>query len=355
MSMGSRIDNRGIVLPMVLIVGLVLSASIFTFLRRSMVDSMLAQNREHLAAAEGLARGGVSIATAVVFHHRFSGLMGQLNNRHPGTSLSDLWAQVGVHSLQTAWGGRLEVTIEDAGSRLNLNALVPAGKTVEESQPSEEAEEFLVQFFEKVIDESVGSLAGETYEPREMARNLLDYLDADDVGISGKPENAYYADQIPPYSPPNGPLLSVDEIALIEGFDARIAKRIKPYATVFPLLGEAGINVNTAPAHVLAIIQHGSSGDMRLADEDIVRSILDRRDQDRIVCTQTESDPERCITLSEVGLGTGSIFPPAELPQEAMVFRVTSVATVQSVVRQVDAVIDISDRENPQLLSWRVR
>jgi type II secretory pathway component PulK len=352
--MRKGINQKGIVLPMVLIVGLILSVSIFSFLRQSLVDSFMARNLEHVAAAETLAKGGVSVATAVVFHHRFSKLMGLMQNKDPGATLADLWAQIENSPLETNWGGRLEITIEDSGSRLNLNALIPVGKTEEESQPSDEAEEFLVSFFEKVIDESQGQLAGGLYDPREMARNLLDYMDPDDVGISGKNENDYYADQYPAHKPANGPLLSVEEIALIEGFDARIAGRIKPYVTVYPLLGETGINANTAPAYVLALLQHGSSGDMRLADEEIVRSILKNRQEDRIVCDQTESDSERCVSLSEVGLGTGSIFPPVELPQEAHVFHIISEATVENVVRRVEAVIDISDRESPQLLSWRL-
>ena len=339
---------------MVLIVGLLLSASIFSFLRQSMIDSMLARNREHAAAAEDLARGGISIATAVIFQDRFSKVIGLLRNKHPGASLSDLWARVGESPVQTNWGGSLRITIEDAGSRLNLNALIPTGKTEEESRPSEEAENFLVQFLEKVIEESRGAIDVASYDPRELARNLLDYMDPDDVGISGKRENDYYAEQVPSYRPSNGPLLSVEEIGLVEGFDARIAARIKPYVTVYPLLGETGINANTAPPHVLAILQHGSGGDMRLADADIVRSIMRIRHQGRIVCNATESDTERCVSLSEVGLGTGSIFPPVELPQKATVFRVTSEATVEEVVRRIEAVIDISDRERPQLLSWRL-
>ncbi|MCS5634900.1 MAG: general secretion pathway protein GspK [Myxococcota bacterium] len=347
-------SKRGIVLPMVLIVGLLLSASIFSFLRRSMIDSMLARNREHAAAAEDLARGGISIATAVVFQDRFAKVMGLMRNQHPGASLNDLWARVGESPLLTSWGGSLRITIEDAGSKLNLNALVPVGKTEEESQPSEEAENFLVEFLEKVIGESKGEIDVAGYNPRELARNLLDYMDSDDVGISGKRENDYYAEQVPSYRPSNGPLLSVEEIALVEGFDARIASRIAPYVTVYPLLGEAGINANTAPPHVLAILQHGSGGDMRLADVDIVRSILKIRQEGRIVCNETQSDSERCVSLSEVGLGTGSIFPPVELPQKATVFRVMAEATVEEVVRRIEAVIDISDREHPQLLSWRL-
>jgi type II secretory pathway component PulK len=339
---------------MVLVVGLLLSASIFSFLRRSTVDSFLVRNRERVAAAEGLARGGISIATAVVFNHRYSKDIGLFKKKDPGATFSDTWARVARSKLQTRWGGELRITIEDTGSRFNLNSLVPVGRTEEESQPSEEAEEFLVQFFEKVIDESQTQLGTRAYEPREMARNLLDYLDPDDVGISGKNELEYYSAQNPAYKVANGPLLSVDEIALIEGFDARITQRIKPYVTVYPLLGGTGINVNTAPPHVLALIQHGSSGDMRLADENIVRSILKNRQQDRIVCSQTESDSERCVSLSEVGLGTGSIYPPVEWPQRANFFRVVSEGRVEDVVRRVEAVIDISDRENPQLLSWRL-
>lgn len=347
-------NRRGIVLPMVLIVGLVLSASIFSFLRQSMMDSMLARNRELVTSAEDLARGGVAVAKAVIFHHRLSKLLGLLDNKNPGTTLDDLWAQTHQTPLTTPWGGRLVVTIQDAGSKLNLNALVPTGKTEEESQPTEEAEEFLVQFLEKVLDESKGDLSRERYNPREMAQNLLDYMDPDDVGISGKREDDYYSSQNPPYAPANGPMLSVEELALVEGFDAFIVARIKPYVTVHPLLGEEGININTAPPHVLALVQHGSSGDMRLADEDVVRSILKGRDQNKIVCNQTETDSERCISLAEVGLGEGALFPLVNLPQEATVFRVISEAQVDNVVRRVEAVIDISDREMPQLLSWKL-
>ena len=346
--------QRGIVLPMVLIVGLVLSAAIFSFLRRSMIDSMLVRNREHVASAEDLARGGVAIATAVVFHHRFSKLIGLLNQKDPGATLTDLWAQTGNAPLTTPWGGRLVITIEDAGSKLNLNALVPTGRSAEESQPSEEAQEFLVELFEKVIDESRGELSSERYNAREMAENLLDFMDPDDVGITGKRENDYYSRQTPPYEPANGPLLSVEELGLVEGFDARITRRLKPYVTVHPLLGDQGINANTAPPHVLAVLQHGSSGDMRLADEDIVRAILKAREEDRILCTKSESDPDRCISLTDVGLGEGAIFPPIDLPQEAMVFRVISEAQVENVFRRVEAVIDISNREDPQLLSWKL-
>jgi len=356
--------HQGIILPLVLIMGLMLSAGIFTFVRRSVVDGLLVTNRDDGAAAMALARGGIQIATAVLFQQRYEAQMLTLDGKNAGSTLDDFWARIASSSLTTSWGGSLKIEIEDAGARLNLNALVPQGllsenededeEVSQESQASEEAEEFLREFLEKVISEVEPADAEEvTYDSRELARNLIDYLDADDVAISGRHENEYYESQDPPYTPANGPMLSVEEIAMVEGFDARLAEAIKPYVTVYPLLGEEGININTAPSHVLAVIYFGSSGDMRLATEDVVLDIMKLRESGLFVCTQTESDPEKCVSLSDVGLGEGAIFPPVNLPQTSVVFKVTSQAEVNQIVKKIEAVIDLTDRESPQLLSWR--
>ena len=51
----------------------------------------------------------------------------------------------------------------------------------------------------------------------------------------------------------------------------------------------------------------------------------------------------------------GSIFPPAKLPMESTVFIVTSRASVDDVTRTVEAVVDVSNKTEPRLLSWRTR
>jgi general secretion pathway protein K len=253
----------------------------------------------------------------------------------------------------TVGGGRLTLRIEDAGARLNLNALVPTGVPEAEARPSEEAEEFLVAFIDKILDELVLKTEQRLYDSREMARNLLDYMDADDVAIGGRDENEYYLRQDPPYTAANRPLLSVEEIALVEGFDVQIAEAMRPYVTVHPLLGDQGINVNTAPPHVLALLYQGPSGDRQLSDEDTVRDILQIRDQDKIVCTATQTVPDLCVGLAEAGLGNGSIYPETTLPMDSSVFLIHSEAQVDDVVRTVEAVIDVTEREEPRLLSWR--
>jgi general secretion pathway protein K len=355
MTLSHRVE-RGVVLPLVLIIALLLSAAILTFVQRSIVDGMIVRNRDKAAAAEALARGGAQIAFAIAVHDRYAKLMAQLGGSgQAGATLEDVWARAALSPLETEWGGRLVLRIEDAGARLNLNALVPIAREGQEGQPSEEAEEFLVDFLDKILDEFEAQTEEDRlYDSREMARNLLDYIDSDDVAISGRNEDEYYRDQDPPYVAPNRPLLSVDEVALVEGFDAQIVDAMRPYVTVYPLLGQEGINLNTAPPHVLGLIYSGSSGDKRLADEDIVRQIMRKRSESYIICSSSDA-ADGCVTLSEVGLGEGSIFPESELPMKSRVFIATAEASIDDVTRTVEAVIDVSVKTEPRLLSWRTR
>jgi len=346
--------RQGIVLPLVLVIGVLLTAAIATFVRRSVVDKLAVMNRDGGAAAEALAEGGVQIAIAVLFEERLQEQLAEQNAEPVGSSLEDLWARLAYSPLTTEWGGRLEIRIEDSGARLNLNALVPIEPGEEQTQPSEEAQEFLTRFLERLIDRDDWPPDRPEPDPRELARNLLDYMDPDDVAIDGRSEDDYYLAQDPPYTAANRPLLSVNEVAMVEGFDAEWADRIRPYVTVHPLVGEQGINLNTAPPHVLGLLYHGDSGDKRLADAELVGDILEQRREGRILCTQSERDPERCVGVTEViPLGEGSFFPPVELPTDATVFRVVSEATVGDVVHAVEAVVDLTDGRNPRLLSWR--
>ena len=345
-------EERGIVLPLVLIIGLLLSASVVTFVHRSVVDKLVVVNRDRGEAAAALARGGVQIAIAVLFEDRLQKIIQQQSGEPSGSSLEDLWARLANQPLKTDWGGQLVVRIEDSGARLNLNALVPVSLDETPTQPSEEAEEFLIAFFERILDP--GAFPSDaTRDPRELARNLLDYIDADDVALGGRSEDDYYLNQAAPYTAANRPLLSVDEVAMIEGFDTEMAERLRPYFTVYPLLGETGVNANTAQPHVLGLIYYGSSGNMRLADESLVGDLLRERDAGKLICTETERAPDLCVSMSEVGIGEGAIFPPVVWPAAATIFTIVSEARVRDVAYTIEAVIDLSNGREPRLLSWR--
>jgi general secretion pathway protein K len=318
-----------------------LVSGIATFLRRATLDGMIAKNRELAARSEALARGGVQLATALLLQDRLDeeGIGFRSDTR------ADLWARVGEVEIPVADGGRLRLRIEDSGSRLNLNALL--GQEGSQGDP-ELAESFLTSFLDKVIEEMQVPAEQKQYDSGELARNLIDYVDDDDVELRGDPEDDYYQLQDPPYRPANRPLLGVDELGLVKGFDRALVDAIRPYVTVYPFTG-GGINPNTAPSHVLAALYHGVSGDYALASEEEVRRILDIR-EGTVLCDESAQNPA-CTPFPETGLQ--GVYPQPTYTTD--VFQVRAQASYGEVRRTIEAVIDRSDPSLPLVLSWRVR
>jgi general secretion pathway protein K len=332
-----------------------LVSGVATFLRRATLDGMIARNRDLSARSEALARGGVQLATALLLQDRLDEAEGiALESR------SDLWAKLAEVEIEVADGGRLRLRIEDAGSRLNLNALFDS-----EGKEHEDAEPFLTAFLDKVIGEVQAGDTAQTYDSAELARSLLDYIDENDFEEKGGgQEDDYYQLQSPPYRAANRPLLSIDELGLVEGFDSALVDAIRPYATVHPYhphggdpdsLYGIGINPNTAPSHVLAILFHGMAPDRRLANDEDVRWILRMRDEDKVFCPQSEGYGELdCEFLSdETGAGLAGIYPQPKYT--ANVFQVSAEASYGDVRRTIEAVIDRGQATSPLILSWRVR
>jgi general secretion pathway protein K len=343
--------QRGIILITVLFFIALLVSGIATFLRRATLDGMIARNRDLAARSEALARGGVQLATALLLQDRLDEEPAPVPQdqaaaeRFSGETRNDLWARVGELEIPVADGGQLRLRIEDAGSRLNLNALFDADGAVRDA----DAEIFLNSFFDKVIGEMQVTDEEKNYDPAELAQNLIDYIDTDDVEQRGDLEDDYYQLQTPPYRAANRPLLSVDELGLVKGFDRALVDAIRPYVTVYPYIGGGGINPNTAPSHVLATLYHGNVGDKRLADEDTVRRILDLRDEGTILCVKKRGG---CMTLYEAIALEGD-YPT--ITDAANVFQVSAEARYGDVRRTIEAVIDRSDPTDPLVLSWRVR
>lgn len=333
---------------------LLLAASVVTFVRKSTMDRLVVLNRDKAAQAEALARGGIRLAQAIIVADAVPkgivALGGDAGDEYVvvGFTGDDLWARAKTATLETQDGGTLHLTIFDRGSHLNLNALVPYG---DDATVPQETEEFLVALLERIIDEIQVGEAEVRYDPRRMAESLLDYIDADDSRQRGGSENDYYLSQDPPYEAPNRPLLSVDELRMIEGFDRAFVEALRPYVTVFPLAGGGGIDLNTAPPHVLSLLFH----DGQWADEDTIRRILDTRAAGRLLCTETAKS-DRCDPVSEVV--PGARIPDASLPIEpstANTFTVLADAQVGEIRRRVEAVIETGKLPETRLLSWRLR
>jgi len=376
-----RRREAGVVLLLVLFYVLLLAATIATLQRRVAVDAGIAVNRDRAAAAEALARGGVRLAQTLLLEDL------RLDAGQPGPdSLWDVWARAGLEPIFVDEEGdqSLRLEIEDAAARLNLNALAGAGGIGlgeaapqngggdEGQAPAEDDTRerrqrprselgggasgvetrrlFLSGFLARVIEAMPGRPEQKAYVPEELAANLLDWIDEDDVRQAGGLENEAYERREPPYRAPNRPLLSLDELRLVEGFDGALVEALRPYVTVYPLAGSGGLNLNTAPSWVLAQLTRGSDvSGMRPVEEEDVRRVLDARDEG-IVCSATGEGSE-CTPALELFDGE-SISPP--MLDRSSVFVVRATARVVDVERRIEAVIDRSDPQAPLRLSWRV-
>lgn len=363
-----RRRSQGIVLAIVLVLIFVLVTAVYAFQRRAIIDTSIAKNRLQSDEAYALARGGLRIGEAVAYIARLkqeaeaAGASPQgLNDDASGPGAAPLlaadalWAGIGAFPLELEGGRTLRISIEDEGARLNLNALVDPNVDVGEVG-DEEAEEYLRRVLEYIIDGIDRRADGKNYNPGEIALNLLDYMDADDIARSGRDEDSYYRAQDPPYRARNGPFLSFEEIGLVEGVDPALLKEMRDYLTVHPIGSTRGINLNRAKPWVLSIVYSGTSNDRDLVRENTVRDIMELRGNSKILCTESSADPTRCVSLNELGngaLGEGSIYPETLLPAKPSVFRVVAEAQVGNLTRRLEAIYDTRPMAGPQLLSWR--
>lgn len=137
-------------------------------------------------------------------------------------------------------GGALMGRVEDLEGRFNLNNLITSkGK----------ADPVAVAALKRL-------LAVLQINPT-LVNAILDWEDPDDIARAGGAETDYYATLDPPYAAANAPFVSTTSLLLIKGITPDIYARLAPYVTALPV--PTPVNVNTAPAPVLAAIVPGSS------------------------------------------------------------------------------------------------
>jgi len=355
MSLAPRDRARGgVVLLVVLFFALLLTSGVATFVRRSTVDSLIARNRDASAEADALVFGGMQLAKALLIEDRLQKLAGA---KPQSDNLLDIWARTSALPLVSPNGTTLRLHIEDAGARLNLNALFE-GNAIGVWKAREMTPAFLEDVLAKVIDDLPAAAGARGYDAAELAANLIDFIDGDDLTQNGSAEDEAYQRLNPPYRALNRPLLSLDELRLVAGFDAPLVDALRPYVTVYPYAakgcGDAkigcGVNLNTAPPHVLALLWFDDGVEQRLADEDTVRQILRVRADGGLLCGEGAS-LEGCTPIREIV--PNAIFPPPTFA--AQVFEISAEASVGDVRRTGVAVIDRSAPGLLVLLSWHVR
>lgn len=153
--------------------------------------------------------------------------------------LGEIWAQE-IDPLPVD-GGFVQGALEDMQGRFNINNLVDTGG---------ERDDVAFEWFQRL-------LAQLEIDP-EYAGYVVDWIDANqDPSFPVGAEDDVYTSHDPPYRPPNLPVTSTSELLAMEGFDADTYDRLAPLITALPR--GTRLNVNTAPAEVLASLADGLS------------------------------------------------------------------------------------------------
>jgi type II secretory pathway component PulK len=267
------------------------------------------RQQSQYARADLLARSGVSLATRLLQDDLTEG--SDLNK----SVESDLdgYAVLSRQDLQLPGGAVLRVHVTDAGNKIDFNALLDGdGKRIGESSKN-----FLKAFFAHLRD-NVPEFKGsgvklEDADIDELSDALLDWIDKDDETRLGTPEHEYYVETKKAKSLPlNRPVFSLDELAGVPGMTPLLLEALKAYFTPYPMFpgsNGGGVNLNTAPAHVLSLIFHGVGDDFRLVDQRDVFELLKARKDGRVFCPTVGQDP--CTDfLQTLGIAQGEqIFP----------------------------------------------
>lgn len=207
----------------VLIVAVAASAAALMIAQQSATldQAMMVASR---AQADQYAQAGLDWARGVI-------------SADPGAvdTLADGWAQpiAGLPVDRAIVSG----DISDEQGKFNLNNLVIGGKKSPED----------VAIFQRLLA-SVG------IDPA-FADAVVDWIDPDsDLSGPGGAEDPYYLALPRPYRTANQPMVQVEELYRVRGFDAKAVAALLPYVTALPSSTRTTINVNTADPHVLAAV-----------------------------------------------------------------------------------------------------
>lgn len=303
--------KRGFALVITLIVTALLVAITVEFIHEVYVETSLRHSYADAQQASLLASAGVSGAVKLIE----TTLTGQNY-----TSLNDPWA--GPLQIEDETG-KLYVTVTEESGKLDLNSMV---------------------FPNGTLNETYCGIARRLFSglglPTDALAAVSDWIDSDDAPRNMGAETPFYREKENPYAAKNAPLESYEELRMVAGFDHKILLKLNPYVTVYSESGGAPyakINVNTAPAELLAALDEGMNAQLA------ARLVEYRR------ATPLEAPGDM---VSVPGFETLGMALRDRVTVKGTVFRIQSRAEVNGTVRLIESVIRASGAQSTTLY-WR--
>lgn len=299
--------EKGFALVITLLVTALLVALTTEFTAEVFVDTssrhnFMAGQQASLLAESGIT-GGIKLLKLSLANQRYS-------------SLQDQWAQPQKLADER---GELLLSIEDESGKLNLNGFPPNGELAG-NFPAEVAARLLHTLELQAASDLVDALA--------------DWTDLNDYPHPGGAETIYYESLKPSYAAKNGPMDSIEELALVKGFAGEPMRRLLSLVTVYRDQGM--ININTAPKKLIQAL------DDRITDEMAQRVLDERKDL-------PFRNPAELSRVPGFDIIATSLL--TKISVKGNVYRIRSEGRVQEVSRTIEAVVRIGTPL--QFLYWR--
>jgi len=205
-------SNRGSVLIIVLWVIGLLSMFVMAFAFDMHIETRIVSTWRKKIKAEYLSRAGIELARMAlletadpeVTNPEVSGYVANGSDSERRSATVSLSRGSGAELTRQLGEGTVTIRIRPENARINLNSII---------SPDNAAE--TVKLWEPLFE-----TAGVPYDQRDALIDcLIDWIDQDELTHLNGVESEYYEKLTPPYKSKNAPIDTVDELALIKGFD----------------------------------------------------------------------------------------------------------------------------------------
>ncbi|MNJ98553.1 General secretion pathway protein K [compost metagenome] len=220
------------------------------------------------------------------------------------------------------------VTIEDEGSKIDINDLNSPSKTLRENT----AKQLLAVFQQKLKEDEKFAREYSNFRFDELINKIADWMSAKSQSANGGDKAAAYnqmnADSQSTYYPPNRSFRTLSEMHMVPGMDDELYNILEPRITIY---GMKGINPNIATRDVLKTLDAG------MTDEAVAEIVKRRDSQDEGGPFKDEEEFWQFVQSKGVRLEANP--PPPLIFDSVMNFKIRSTGEFAGTAREIIAIV----------------
>jgi general secretion pathway protein K len=257
-----RKSERGVALLAVLLGIALMTLIVVDFAMTSGLGFVSAANQANEVRAGYLSRSAIAVGLGLLAADARSDALSQT----PIDSLNDVWAV--PFPPMPLEGGTVSLSIVDEARKINLNSMIS------NSNFNQAAIGKITRLF-TILDVNP-----------DLVQAILDWI-TPNGGNGSSSSSEFYLGLQPPYQPRSGPMPTIADLQMVEGFNDAVFNRVAPFLTVMP---EPAVNANTATPQVLAALEPEL-----MEDQKIVEEIIQAR------ANQPFTQPTDIMNLPDIG------------------------------------------------------